>query len=62
MTGQRVASRSLFLSKKKMTDSNPTVEKGQLYDQPDWSDPRRAPCFLCFPSNVYFGLQSITMN
>lgn len=30
MASQRVASRSLFLSKKKVTDSNPKVEKGQL--------------------------------
>lgn len=37
---------------KKVTESNPKVEKVQLEDQPDWSDPRRAPCFLCFPSNV----------
>lgn len=49
MANQREASVSLFCLGKKVTESNPKVEKGQLEDQPDWSDPRRVPCFLCFP-------------
>lgn len=52
MESQRVVSMSLFLFKKKVTDSNPKGEKDQLQDQPDWSDPQRAPCFLCFNSKL----------